>query len=806
LGDSEHEGISLQSLIRNGRLLMFHRRYDSCRLILAGTLLLGLVFASPGHAELPLARLSAAFPPGARQGTTVQVTLTGQDLDQLTSLHFSDARITAKAGAANNVFSVSVPADVPAGTYDVRAVGRYGMSNPRAFVVGAFEETVAQGANTTPQAATPLGLGTTASAVAAPSAAHFYRLSLRKAEHVALILRTRSIDSRMDPSMVLTDSSGRECAVSRRSDPIDFTAPAEGDYLLNVHDVTYRGGPEFFYRLTACSALPDRRDGDGSFDYIPSTAAFLNATEAHLSNDSVAVTPVRVSVSAVASDRSAAKVESVAAQRVEIPCEVTGRFRPRGGVTRYTFDAAAGAALSMEVFSHRLGYPTSAFLLIQRVTLDERGKEKLTDVQEVYESPVNVGGAEFNTASHDPVWRLDVKEASRYRITLRNLFTTGAENGPLPYRLAIRAAAPDFRLIAFPAQPIAEKDSKDIPLWSLHLRRGGVTPIKVVAQRRDGFAGEIQLNVQGLPPGVTCPPTTIAPSATSARLLLCASTSASPTIAPLTLSGTAINDGMTITRFAVPGTVATSNYDAGPKIIEVSSRRARELPVAVSTDAAPLSIVPVESFVETCAFNKVALSFRMIHRGAFRAPIALKLTGHSLLAGFKEVDVDPAADTAAVELDLAQVKLPPGEYDLHVQTLAKFKYAADAHAARDFTASFYSSPIHLVITPAPITLAPTPDISVAAGGKIEMPVAIGRLYHFVDPVDVALIAPSVKGLSGKVTIAKDQSQAKLVVTADGGTPAGRHAVKLQATLKLNGQNVVVEQPLYVTVSAKAATK
>jgi hypothetical protein len=593
--------------------------------------------------------------------------------------------------------------------------------------------------------------------------------------------------------MLLTDSGGRECAVSRRGEPITFAAPVDGDYLLAVHDVTYRGGAEFFYRLTittppSVDPPPAATDAEKSLDYLPSPAAFLDASDCR---------PV------TGPDLSGAL------QKLEIPCDVTGRFPPRGGLTRFTFDAPAGSAYSIQVFSHRLGYPTSPFLLLQRVTVDDRGVEKLTDLQEVYESPLNLGGAEFKTASRDPVCRLEVKEAARYRLTLRNLFTTtGDDASPPAYHLAIRCETPDFRLVAFPAPPIPEKDSKDIPLWSLLLRRGGVTPITVVAQRRDGFAGEIQLNVQGLPPGVTCAPTTIAPSATSAILLLSASsTAAAPCVAPLTISGTATMNGVAVTRSARPGTIATSAYDVGPKIVEVSSRCARELPIAISAEAAPLSIAPAsDSVVETSMFAKVTLPFKLVHRGTFTAPLPLRLVGHPLLAPLKEVSVDPLAETASFELDLTQVKLPPGEYDLHAETLAKFKYVPAGGQPKDLSASFYSTPVRLLVTPAPITLAPPPDVTLAAAAQAELPVTITRLYKYAAAVDVVVLAPNVKGLSGKAVIAKDQNQAKLTIAVDAATPPGKHVVKLHAALQLNGQQVVVEQPLTVTITGKPAGK
>jgi hypothetical protein len=763
---------------------MYPRRFDPVAVMILASVVLAFSLVPVARGELPIARLTAVFPPGARPGTTVTVTLTGQDLDDLTALRFSDPRVTAKPIRAG-VFDVTIPAEIPASTCDVRAVGRYGISNPRAFAVGALEESVAKPGNNSPYAAAPLRCGTTVSAVAQVSAVHYYRLTLKKGEQIVAAIAARSIDSRLEPAMLLTDSAGRQCAVSRRGDPISFAAPDDGDYLLGIHDVTYRGGAEFFYRLTvaapASAVAPTDLTG-----FLPSTAAFLDAVDCR------AIT---------GSDLSGTK------QKLEIPCDVTGRFPPRGGLTRFTFDTPAGAAYSIQIYSHRLGQPTSPFLLLQRVTVDDRGVEKLTDLQEVYESPLNLGGPEFKTASRDPACRLDVKEAGRYRLTLRNLFTTGGGAKLYPYRLAIRRETPDFRLVAFPAPPIQEKDSKDIPLCTQLLRRGGVTPIKVVAQRRDGFAGEIQLNVQGLPPGVTCAAATIAPGATSAILLLAASPSAGPCVAPLTIAGTATLDGTAVTRSARPGTIATSTYDAGAKIVEVYSRCAKELPVAVIAEAAPLSMMfAPDSMIETSVFGKIALPLKLVHRGTMNGPLALRLVGHPLLAPMKDISVDPLAETASFELDLTQVKLPPGEYDLHAQTLAKLKYVPAGGQAKDLSASFYSTPIHLLVTPAPITLTPPADVTVAAGAQADLPIAITRLYKYADAVDLVLLAPNSKGLSGKAVIAKDQSQAKLAITADAATPPGKQMVKLQAALQLNGQRIVVEQPLTVTITGKPAGK
>ena len=73
-------------------------------------------------------------------------------------------------------------------------------------------------------------------------------------------------------------------------------------------------------------------------------------------------------------------------------------------------------------------------------------------------------------------------------------------------------------------------------------------------------------------------------------------------------------------------------------------------------------------------------------------------------------------------------------------------------------------------------------------------------------LEVSLVAADVKGLSGAVTIAKDQSAAKLAIQSDAATPAGNYVVKLQAKLKVNNQPITVEQMLTVNVAGKPASK
>ena len=106
-----------------------------------------LVVAAPAIAQLPTTQLTSIFPAGARQGGTAEVTIAGADMDDVTELHFSHPGLAATpqmtpatdlmpTRPVPNKFTANVAQDTPPGIYEVRAHGRFGLSNPRLFVVG----------------------------------------------------------------------------------------------------------------------------------------------------------------------------------------------------------------------------------------------------------------------------------------------------------------------------------------------------------------------------------------------------------------------------------------------------------------------------------------------------------------------------------------------------------------------------------------------------------------------------------------------------------------------------------------------
>jgi len=232
-----------------------------CWMVLGGAHAAWAQFATP--------QLSSVWPPGGRQGTTVEVLLVGSGLEGTRQLLFSHPGIQAQpkmtpatelepARPIDGQFVVEIASDVPSGLYEVCAVGPLGLSSPRRFAVGTLPETLDAGGNTTPDKAPTLTPPVTVNGRLDASSVDYFKLHLAPDQRVLIELTAAPIDSRMRGTLTLFDPQGREVAVARGQagkDPLlAITATQEGDYVLAVADRAYGGGNDYFYRLTLSTA------------------------------------------------------------------------------------------------------------------------------------------------------------------------------------------------------------------------------------------------------------------------------------------------------------------------------------------------------------------------------------------------------------------------------------------------------------------------------------------------------------------------------------------------------------------------
>lgn len=233
-----------------------------------------LLWAQAAVAQLPTARLYGVFPAGGQAGSRFELEVAGVDLDgigpdapaRLVASHpgitaeptMRPARLTEGGPqVVPNRFFVEIAPEVPPGTYELRVQGCYGLSNPRAFVVGTRPEIRELEPNHEPADATELALEAVANGVLDGNGdVDVYRLSLA-AERTLIVCEARQLDSRAVPSLVLYDERGvqLDTATSGLAGRaiLDVTPPQPAVYYVAVHDAAYGGDGMlgYVYRLRA---------------------------------------------------------------------------------------------------------------------------------------------------------------------------------------------------------------------------------------------------------------------------------------------------------------------------------------------------------------------------------------------------------------------------------------------------------------------------------------------------------------------------------------------------------------------------
>ncbi len=198
-------------------------------------------------------------------------------------------------------------------------------------------------------------------------------------------------------------------------------------------------------------------------------------------------------------------------QPISLPCDLAGSFFPAADVDVYEFDARKGEVWWIEVGSERLGRPTDPAVLIQRV-VGEGAEQKLVDVTEFTDIPSPMkpssngyayDGPPYDAGSPDVLGKFEVPEDGRYRLQISDLFGGTRRDPSNIYRLTIRQAAPDFAVVAWALHMELRNGDRNALSKPVALRAGGSMALEVVAVRRDGFDGDIELSMSDLPDGVS---------------------------------------------------------------------------------------------------------------------------------------------------------------------------------------------------------------------------------------------------------------------------------------------------------------
>jgi hypothetical protein len=621
-----------------------------CALALGGLLAVPALAQQPPQNVLPQPRISGVMPLGAKAGTSVEMTVTGTDLDDPTGLRFSHPGMTAelivppepkpdptkkdppkpapKAPVTKHKYKVTVPADAPVGTHDIRLVTKFGVSNARAFVVGSLLEALE---SDKPHADVPdaqkVELNSTINGTIANTAdVDYYSFAGKAGQRVLVNCRTSSVDSRCRPLVEVFAADGKRLGGNRNdkeNDALaDVTLPADGDYLVRVCEFAYQSGSaDHFYRLTISTGpwidavfpnvvspgqptpatvygrnLPGGKKVDG-FDL--ETLSVTLTPPADAARDKLTVReivappqalqdgfefrlPGAINAVPVFFTDAAIHIEKdgndkpEAAEAIAVPCDVLGTIGKRYDKDWFGFEAKKGDVLHFELLADRLGSGMDTFFVVKNAT-GNMGNV----IEEQDDDQDSLHPQTFFTRSGDPAAAKFTAPADGKYLVLVGSREANVDYGPrCGYRLRISKPAPDFRAVVMPKS----RDLTAAPLG----HAGGQLALDVFIDRRDGFTAPVTATAEGLPAGVTAKPTVIGTGQRWGTLVLSVADGAGEFTGAITVKCSATVNDKPVSHDARPAAITWSVQPNNNTA--TITRLDRELVLAVRPEKAPLRV------------------------------------------------------------------------------------------------------------------------------------------------------------------------------------------------------------------------
>lgn len=796
-----------------------------------GLLALAFPVLSQQQPGVAYPRLETISPLGAKFGTTVnEFVITGTDLDEADGLIFSHPNIKAevivppppkvdpkadpkkknpppapKGPLPPNKFKVTVGADVPPGRYDVRAKNKFGLSNPRSFVVGDLPETQEKEPNNDVPQAQKIELNSTVNGVInTPTDVDLFVIAAKKGQRLLLSVAAGSIDSRARPQVELFDKDAKRLAfanATRGADAVaDAIIPEDGEYFVRVTEFTHTlGGPQNFYRLTVSTnpwidavfppvveagkpsqvtvygrnlpggspAEPPIRVGAPALEKLVVTLNAppldakqtfstslepkqftINGFEYRLKGPNGVSNPIIIGY---AREKIVPEVEpndsADKPQTVNIPCEIVGRIDKRNDMDWYSFEGKKGDVIIIDLLADRLGMGTDLYFTLVN------GKTK-AEMTEQDDNPEILSNTQFYNRTSDPApYRFVVPEDGSYLVRVASREGNFFYGPTVCYSLKLGKEQPDFRLAAMPP-------SNYLPDVTV-LRAGGAQYLTVFVSRQDGFTGSITLTVEGLPAGVTCSPYVIGPNQKLGQLVFEAAPNAAPFEGTITVKGTATINGKPVVRTALPYTIMWAGQQQQNNPVFTRSDHSLFL---VVRDKALFTVTPnlAGAFIKkeekltlpliAKQGDKITVPFT-VNRISPESKVAINVQGMPTSPGNSQqlpitignnnaaIAVPPDKNDGTFVIDIKPTALP-GTYTLALKATATIQYDRGNKKTRPATVEYALPPITVEVLPTALAKVTIPATpAIKAGSTGVLLVRVERLNQYTGDYKIKVTLP-----------------------------------------------------------------
>ncbi len=658
---------------------------------------------SPVFAELPAPRFDRIGPLGAAAGSSVEVQVQGSDFEELQSLVFDHPGISANPLEGKELnkerkFTVTIAADVPEGTYDARVLTKWGVSSPRLFAVSqGLADHAEKEPNNDPATAQLLSTNAALNGQSDGNDRDVFRLNLKAGERIVLDCQAARLDVQLDAVMQLLSADGKQLASSGdyfgRDPFIAFQAPADGDYLVVVHDLSYRGGLP--YRLVVSNRpfvenVFPRAVEAGKAAELTAWGHGLNGAETakfqftlpaeagigkylfheHPTAHSVAPTAATCTLSGLQTrpNLNAASLSTVTMllshspttmeqepndslekpQAITLPAVVNGKFDQPRDADWYEFSVEENGPYAVDVYCERIAGQADPYV----VFVDEKGNR----FQEFDDFGIRTNAFDGHIRDCSGVVNLSAKQ--KYKVLVQDRYRRG---GPrYQYVLSLRQPQPDFFVAAIHHQNPGPGGTT--------LRAGSAVYLDLIIHQTEGYKGPITITAVNLPAGVHCQPTTL--YGNHGAVILYADDNAANFDGPIKLTATGKRGEETFTRDVRPYARVWQDNPA-------SSRPTREVFLSVR-ETAPFGLQFDQDKLTVEAGKKVEGKLLLKrHWPDFTGGLSLQTFAFPGQIKANLPQFAAGANDATITFE-AQASTPPGDYTLTILGQAQVPFTKDA--------------------------------------------------------------------------------------------------------------------------------
>lgn len=600
-----------------------------------------ILYLLAGSSFAQAQQLNSVFPPGAQTGKSTPVTFAGSGLENLTAARSNHPGITFEKGEGN-AFTAKVAPDTPPGLYDVQTVNAKGVSSTRAFFVTRRNHVIEEEPKE-PDAAQAVAIDCVVSGRIAKGDTDEYRFKAAKGDRLIVECWSDRIDSPLRAMLELRDSSGKRLAVNRGYFGVDpliaFAIPADGEYIVRLHDLVFSGSDNHFYRL-------DISTGPRVVFAVPPVVEEGKEADVTLYGWNLSV---RESESVAAVEVAGGEGGPRSARRTPIAEEDLGKpLRFESTIVRISSPGPSPglrdrlsqseskslsrpASIAVDTFAYHFnnadiplplgitdvavarGNASTSPATAQSLTVPTEVANQLTASEERHwyaiearrgevlyveafgqriASPVDLDISIYDSTGDIEVasFHDELQNIGGLRFPSSHLDPEGRWVAPadgvylITVRNLIGGIVDDprriYRLSIRREEPNVQLVAIAQPESpaGINVKRGGRTVVDIIAFRRRGLAGSIRVSARDLPPGVKCPDIWLGPGVTKAPLVLAADKDAEPIVSGLHLRASDSRERVG-ERVVRTGTMIRTGLPNG------SGRLTAELPYAVASDA-----------------------------------------------------------------------------------------------------------------------------------------------------------------------------------------------------------------------------